>query len=31
MVVTRPAQRPELVKHDSGPFSDANEVKENFP
>ncbi|KAJ9611164.1 hypothetical protein H2200_004347 [Cladophialophora chaetospira] len=33
MVVTNPAQRPELVKHDSdsGPFSDANEVKENLP
>jgi len=25
------ATRPELVKHDSGPFSDANEVKENIP
>ena len=22
--------RPELKKHDSGPFSDANEVKENL-
>jgi len=31
MVVTSPGQRPELIKHDSGPFSDANEVKENFP
>ncbi|EXJ95829.1 hypothetical protein A1O1_00953 [Capronia coronata CBS 617.96] len=29
--VTSPAVRPELNKHDSGPFSDANEVKENFP
>ncbi|KAL2404672.1 hypothetical protein ABEF95_015446 [Exophiala dermatitidis] len=25
-----PLVRPELVKHDSGPFSDANEVKENL-
>lgn len=26
---TAPAARPELLKQDSGPFSDANEVKEN--
>jgi hypothetical protein len=25
------SQRPELKSHDSGPFSDANEVKENYP
>ena len=30
MGVTTPATRPELIKHDSGPFSDANEVKENM-
>jgi len=30
MGVTSPTTRPELVKHDSGPFSDANEVKENI-
>jgi len=28
--VASPTIRPELVKHDSGPFSDANEVKENL-
>ncbi|KEF62483.1 uncharacterized protein A1O9_00456 [Exophiala aquamarina CBS 119918] len=26
-----PAARPNLIKHDSSPFSDANEVKENIP
>jgi hypothetical protein len=31
MVVASPSLRPELVKHDAGPFSDANEVKENLP
>ncbi|ETI25152.1 hypothetical protein G647_04525 [Cladophialophora carrionii CBS 160.54] len=31
MNVTSPTLRPQLVKHDSGPFSDANEVKENLP
>ncbi|EXJ73594.1 uncharacterized protein A1O5_03356 [Cladophialophora psammophila CBS 110553] len=31
MNVNSPTLRPELVKHDSGPFSDANEVKENLP
>ncbi|KIY03075.1 uncharacterized protein Z520_01542 [Fonsecaea multimorphosa CBS 102226] len=31
MNVSSPTLRPELVKHDSGPFSDANEVKENLP
>jgi hypothetical protein len=31
MGVTSPKVRPELVTHDSGPFSDANEVKENLP
>jgi len=31
MGVTSPTTRPELVKHDSGPFSDANEVNENLP
>lgn len=30
MHVASPTVRPELVKHDSGPFSDANEVKENL-
>ncbi|EXJ89907.1 hypothetical protein A1O3_02974 [Capronia epimyces CBS 606.96] len=28
--VTSPTVRPALVQHDSGPFSDANEVKENL-
>ncbi|KAL6245960.1 overproduction-induced pheromone-resistant [Rhinocladiella similis] len=27
--VTSPTSRPPLIQHDSGPFSDANEVKEN--
>ena len=31
MGATSATRRPELVKHDSGPFSDANEVKENLP
>ncbi|KIW61336.1 hypothetical protein PV05_01468 [Exophiala xenobiotica] len=31
MGVTSPTARPELVTHDSGPFSDSNEVKENLP
>ena len=30
-IASSSAQRPELKQHDSGPFSDANEVKENFP
>ncbi|KIW11443.1 hypothetical protein PV08_10743 [Exophiala spinifera] len=28
--VTSPTSRPALVQHDSGPFSDSNEVKENL-
>jgi len=31
MNMKSPSSRPELLTHDSGPFSDANEVKENFP
>lgn len=30
MGVTSTPSRPELTKQDSGPFSDANEVKENI-
>ena len=31
MGVTSPTSRPDLKEHDSSPFSDANEVKENLP